>query len=241
MSARIFIRNDDVYRLDKEFRYFFDAAIDQAIPVVHAVIPGKMDEDLVRFLCEAKEKTPHLVDIVQHGWMHTNHSPEEGKKYEFGAVRSFQSQREDIRQGLELMRSAFGKYFTCAFVPPYHGYNQQTLTVIKEEKFQIFSAGNRKPEKISGAFELPATISMTSYGNPKKVAIRKATDVVEQLVKNTHWTPISGVVTHHADFTAPASRKELTRLFKLIAALREQKKWQVYLFSDLLSKAKIKS
>ena len=69
MSARLFIRNDDVWTLDREFRFFFDLAIDRGIPVVYAVIPGKMDQGLIRFLCRAKEKTPQLLDIVQHGWI----------------------------------------------------------------------------------------------------------------------------------------------------------------------------
>ena len=52
--------------------------------------------------------------------------------------------REDIRQGLKKMRQAFGKHFTPAFVPPYHGYDERTLQVLHEEGFQVFSAGTAR-------------------------------------------------------------------------------------------------
>src|SRR5208283_766088 len=118
--------------LDRQFRFFFEQAIDRGIPVVYAVIPGKMDRGLIRFLCRAKERTPRLLDIVQHGWIHANHSVKAGIKYEFGASRSLKSQRTDIQQGHKKMRLAFGEHLTSAFVPPYHGYDERTLRVLYE-------------------------------------------------------------------------------------------------------------
>ncbi|MCC6758829.1 MAG: DUF2334 domain-containing protein [Candidatus Omnitrophica bacterium] len=241
MSARIFIRNDDACQLDKRFLYFFDLARDMGLPVIHAVIPGKIDKDCIRFLNRAKERTPRLLDIVQHGWVHADYSLDPRTKYEFGASRSYQSQQEDICFGLKKMRSAFGQNFTPAFVPPFCGYDQRTWKILVEEGFHIFSAGTRKSGKRSGMVELPAILSTTCYDNPAKVFINKATDIVQGLIRSAHRIAVAGVVTHHADFTTAASRKDLARLFKFIVALRERKKWQVYLFSDLLSKAKIKS
>src|SRR5262245_9543051 len=120
MSQQVFIRDDDAYTLDKSFRFFFEAAMERAIPVVYAVIPGKMDRAFIRFMRRAKDKTPHLLDLVQHGWMHANHATD-GAKYEFGPSRLLKVQREDIRLGSERMREAFDEHFMPAFVPPYHG------------------------------------------------------------------------------------------------------------------------
>jgi len=237
MSARSFIRNDDVWTLDPEFRFFFDSAIDHCLPVVHAVIPGKMDQGLIRFLCRAKEKTPQLLDIVQHGWVHANHSLDAGTKYEFGALRSLKSQREDIQQGLKKMRLAFGEHFTPAFVPPYHGYDERTLQVLHEEGFQVFSAGIRRSEKSKRFIEIPAQVSFSRYEQGQK-SIYNARDVVGLLARGIHRRPLSGVVTHHADFTTAAFRKELTRFFDCITALEAKKGWRVLLFSDILSGSK---
>jgi predicted deacetylase len=231
-TARLFIRDDDVWTLDQSFRFFFDHAMERQIPVVYAVIPGKLEKAAARFLCRAKEKTPHLLDIVQHGWMHANHSVRRGIKYEFGASRSLKEQREDISQGLKQMRAAFGKYFTPAFVPPYHGYDERTLKALDQEGFGIFAAGNRRAAVKRRFLEIPAHVSFTDYGQGKK-DIRKAVDVTASLARGIYRRPVTGLVTHHADFKTAAGRKELVRFFNFIDALRRQKEWQVLLFSGL--------
>lgn len=237
MSARLFIRNDDVWTLDREFRFFFDLAIDRGLPVVYAVIPGKMDQGLIRFLRRAKGKTPQLLDIVQHGWVHANHCVDAGIKYEFGALRSLKSQRDDIKQGLKKMRLAFGKHFIPAFVPPYHGYDERTLQVLHQEGFQIFSAGTRRAEIKKRFIEIPAQVSFSRY-EQGKTSVHNAREVVALLARGIHRRPLSGIVTHHADFAGTASRKELTRFFDCIAALESKKGWRLILFSDILSGSK---
>ena len=234
MSARLFIRNDDVWTLDREFRFFFDLAVDHGIPVVHAVIPGKMDQGLVRFLCRAKKKKPQLLDIVQHGWIHENHSVKAGTKYEFGPSRSYVAQRKEIEQGLERMRKAFGEYFTPAFVPPYHGYDEQTIRLIEELGFKIFSAGDRRIGVKRRFMKIPAQISFSRY-EQGRTGIYNARDVLSILARGIHRRLLSGILTHHADFATAASRKELTRFFDCIAALKVKEGWQVLLFSKILS------
>lgn len=233
MSARLFIRNDDVWTLDHEFRFFFDLAKDNGIPVVYAVIPGKMDQGLIRFLLRAKEKTPQLLDIVQHGWTHTDHSQGGQTKYEFGSGRSLMSQHADIRQGQKKMLLAFGKHFTRAFVPPYHGYDISTLRVLREGGFQIFSAGDRRPQQNRRLLEMPAQISFSRY-EQGHARIQPAKDVLGALARGIFRRPLSGVVTHHADFSTAALRKELVRFFDGMAALKAKEGWQVLLFSDIL-------
>jgi len=237
MSARLFIRNDDVWTMDQEFRFFFDMAVDHGLPVVHAVIPGRMDQSLVRFLCRAKEKTPQLLDIVQHGWMHANYSASPATKYEFGVLRTLKSQREDIKKGLKKMRMAFGECFTPAFVPPYHGYDQRTLQVLGEEGFQIFSAGTRRLELKKNFITLPVQVSFSSY-EQGQTSIHGAKDVVGHVASGIHRRPLSGIVTHHADFKTVTFRSELKKFFSYMVALGSKEKWRVILFSEILLKSK---
>ena len=233
MSTRLFIRNDDVWTLDRKFRFFFDLAVERSIPVVYAVIPGKMECRLVRFLCRAKEKTPQLLDIVQHGWIHANHSIDASSKYEFGKSRSLQFQRKDIYQGLQKMRLAFGEHFTPAFVPPYHGYDERTIKLIEELGFEIFSGGTRRPGSKKRFIEVPVQVSFTSYDQGQK-SIRKAQEVIRDLAKSINRRPLTGVLMHHEDFSNVSSRRELTRFFDCIAALGPKEGWRALLFSDIV-------
>ena len=54
------------------------------------------------------------------------------------------------------------------------------------------------------------------------------------LARGIYRRPLSGVVTHHADFSTAALRKELIRFFDCIAALEAKEGWRVLLFSDIL-------
>ncbi len=233
-SARLFIRDDDVWTLDKKFRFFFDLAIDHNLPVVYAVIPTKMDRGLIRFLRRAKEKKPHLLDIVQHGWRHWNHSANDKTKYEFGVSRCARSQQEDILQGLQKMRLAFGEHFTPAFVPPYHGYDERTLRILQGKNFRIFSAGSRKGGGEFQLVELPAPISFSRYDKDRS-STHTATTVIKMLARDIYRRPVSGIVTHHADFTTAASRQELMRFFDYIMAAKNKMGWHVLLFCDVIS------
>jgi len=237
MGARLFIRNDDVWTLDKEFCFFFEEAVKRDIPVVHAVIPGKMDQEAVEFLCRAKKKTPQLLDIVQHGWMHKNYSIDGTTKFEFGPLRDLRSQQEDIQLGLKKMREAFGEYFTPAFVPPYHSYDKVTLNVLGEEGFKVFSAGTRWSQKDKRFIEIPAQISFSRY-EEGKASIRPAKEVLTEAAKAAVRRPLAGVLTHHKDFAGLGPRRELTRFFDCIAALKKKENWRVLLFSDILSASK---
>jgi hypothetical protein len=234
MSARLFIRNDDVWRLDRRFRFFFDLAVGCGIPVVHAVIPGRMEPGLVRFLCRAREKAPGLMDIVQHGWVHEDHSCGSKAKYEFGPRRSLKSQREDIRTGLKKMRLAFGDHFTPAFVPPYHGYDGRTLRALEGEGFRIFSAGTSRKETRVRILEVQAQVSFSRYSQGV-AAINPAREVMALLARGIHRRPLTGVLTHHADFATVASRRQLEKFFDCIAALKSREGWRVLLFSEILS------
>ncbi len=235
-GARLFIRDDDVWTLDREFRFFFDVAMDRRLPVVYAVIPGKIDKGAIRFLCRAKEKTPQLLDIVQHGWVHTNHSADAGTKYEFGALRSLKSQRGDIQQGLKKMHLAFGEYFIPAFVPPYHGYDERTLQVLEEEGFEILSAGTRRLVRKRRFLNIPAGVSFTRYKRDGSRPVLNAADMMRMLAVDIRRRPLSGILAQHADFTTITCRKELERFFDLIVALRDRKKCRILLFSGLRRK-----
>ncbi|MBF0510738.1 MAG: DUF2334 domain-containing protein [Candidatus Omnitrophica bacterium] len=234
MTARLFIRNDDVWTLDKEFKFLFNLAQYRHVPVIHAVIPGKMDRSLVKFLNKAKEQMPQLLDIVQHGWLHANHSVSKDMKYEFGKGRLLSVQRQDMAQGLKKMRADFGDHFTPAFVPPYHGYDKNTLKLVEEQGFKVFSAKSRRFSGDYKLMNLPAEVSFSSY-KQGKMTFYKAMDVVRMLVKNAQQKPFTGIVLHHKHFSTEKRRQELVKFFDYIVSLRDTKGWQIILFSDFLN------
>ena len=49
-NACLFIRDDDVWLLDRSFRFFFDQMIGRNLPVIYAVVPGEKDAFGIRGL-----------------------------------------------------------------------------------------------------------------------------------------------------------------------------------------------
>ena len=159
----IYIRNDDVYKDDKKFRTIFSILKGNDLPVVHGIIPQLATKSLAGFLNKEKNKAPDLIDITQHGWKHTNYGNKINNKYEFGPCRSFNQQKQDISKGYSKMEKLFGKNFTPAFIPPYHGYNKNTLEAINELEIPMFSANKKTSFKSKKFIDLPIDIALNYY------------------------------------------------------------------------------
>jgi len=233
-KARIFIRNDDAWTLDEPFQFFFNQMMIREIPVVYAVIPGKMEADFVSFLCSASKQHPRLMNIVQHGWRHVNHSSDEARKYEFGPSRTFGQQSRDIEEGWKRMNAAFGDDFIPAFVPPFHGYDENTVRLVNDREFRIFSAGGGGLGNQPALLEIPANISFSRYDRGT-VEIHSAREMLEMMVKCFNRSSLSGILTHHSDFVTDRSRKEVLRFFDVLKKLESRGEVEILLFSGILA------
>lgn len=88
-------------------------AITGANPLALAVIPASATAELA----SVTRDYPN-IDVVQHGFAHTNHAPIGEKKAEFGAHRPIQVMRNEILEGRKRLTELFGATFTAVFVPP---------------------------------------------------------------------------------------------------------------------------
>ena len=232
--AHLFIRDDDVSALSDPFLFLMQTALETGIPVVYGVIPERADKPLIRCLKALKQETPGALDIVQHGWTHEDHSLKGEKKYEFGPLRAAQQQLTDIQSGLTLMRRVFGKTFTPAFVPPYHGFDAATLKSVRESGFKAFSAGRVRADVPQGCLDLPAMVSLNTYaadGTPQPVSAAVMLSCVRQALRPGALT---GAVLHHEVFAGARERVALKRFFQGIRRWQEEGELKVVLFSDIL-------
>lgn len=192
-----FIRDDDVWEYSNGFLSVFELLEKNEIPVVLGVIPAKVDKKTVDFLNAKKEKGSYQFDIVQHGWNHRNHNTAKKNKYEFGSLRNYRQQKTDILKGRNKMNRLFGKNFTPAFIPPYHGYDDNTLRIINELKIPLFSAGKKVHLQKKNFLDLPARISLNNYdkdGNPIQT---EAGELIKKFSAAILKGTLSGMVFHH--------------------------------------------
>ncbi len=241
MSRFLFIRNDDVWRLDESFRTFFDFMLGQKIPVVYGVIPAKLEEDAALFLRRAKEQDPDLLDIVQHGYAHVNHAPAgEHHKYEFGETRTYEEQHEDIAKGMRIMQRAFGDTMTPGFIPPYHSDDAHTIDAIEALGIPLYSSRLKVPRPVKKFIEIPAQI-WANRADPQGVASPMdfhglSRDLAAVLASG----PVSGIVFRHHMMAHPKDKDVLAALMSLIVQERAKGNLRTVLFSELLNTQKAK-
>ncbi len=235
MSKLLFIRNDDVWTLDKAFREFFDFMLSQKIPVVYGVIPAQLQEDAAIFLRQAKKKAPKLLDIVQHGFAHRNYAAEGENKYEFGSARSYDEQLKDITQGMQIMHRWFGELVTPGFIPPYHADDAKTIDAIEALNIPLYSARLKVARQGKKFIDLPAQVwanKLDAKGNPRPLDFnRLSIDLASVLGAG----PITGMVFRHHMMITPRDKEVLTALMRLVLRQRKQGEIRTVLFSDLLS------
>ena len=223
----IFFRNDDVRsELDESLIFLTDLFIRNNIPIVHAVEPANVNQDVANWLITLKRKYPSLIEIVQHGYTH-NFS-DKYVKMEFGGKRSFRDQYDDILKGKELMDKWFGALWAKVFTFPYGTYNKATLMAISNLGYIGISTGtsfiNKKTRiknKIGTFLKLDFILNKKiSYHNKQKnrhnlVEIATSINPIEKYIneekaihKNTkrliseinltfRFTTIVGILLHH--------------------------------------------
>lgn len=227
----VFIRDDDVFELSQKLEEFWQLSSKWRIPVIFGVIPKKIDSSTVKFLLRAKRKEPELIDIVQHGWEHKNYGS--GKnKYEFGDFRTYNQQKKDILKGRKLMEKYFGEEFFPAFVPPFHGYNKETLKIIDQLRFKIFSGGKKTNLKKTNFLDLPARISLNKYTKEKAFTL-SLEEIAKRIVEEINFSPLNvwGVLLHHKDIE---DFKIVNKTIKILKIYEKDKKIKLTNFSQLL-------
>ena len=220
----VFLRNDDVFRIDERFLEYHKILMREGVPVVYAIIPGKINRETVSFLKAETIENPERLDFSQHGWMHKNH----GKriKYEFGYSRTYSQQRHDILRGRRIMHKMFGSGSNSIFVPPHHQMNKDTFRIINEMGFNGISVsyGSRilKGKKV---LNMPVHIKLDD-ANPEKYR-----SVVENINKWSKRIPIIGILTHHEKIK---DMKSFERTIKLLKTMEKKGMIRFTNFSNIL-------
>ena len=127
----IFFRNDDVRNtLDQSLIDLTTLCIKHKVPISHAVEPANVTSEVIDWLIGIKKQHPGLIEIIQHGYNHNLMNPTQ--KMEFGGVRGYQDQYDDIKKGKKIMDNAFGNLWYPIFTFPYGTFNENTLKAIDD-------------------------------------------------------------------------------------------------------------
>lgn len=79
------------------------------------------------------------ISVLQHGYAHANHAPDDEKKAEFGPHRSLDAMQRDLTTGFKRLRRLFGPRFRPMFVPPWNRMADTLAPLLPRIGFQSFS------------------------------------------------------------------------------------------------------
>lgn len=108
-----------------------------------AVIPAEVEASLSTALA-----THHAVEVLMHGWSHTNHEPKGQKGSEFGINRSLTDIAKDCARGHARLTEVFGERYVPVFVPPWNRIAPGAAKTVCEAGLLGISAyQDRKPDQ----------------------------------------------------------------------------------------------
>jgi hypothetical protein len=93
-------------------------------PLAIAVVPARMRVSLAEQISEPR------IDVLQHGFSHTNHQPPEEKKTELGDARPLASVTEELRRGWQRLSVMYGKRALRVVVPPWNRIAEPVIAAL---------------------------------------------------------------------------------------------------------------
>ncbi|MFT6579911.1 MAG: polysaccharide deacetylase family protein [Alphaproteobacteria bacterium] len=131
--ATFWWRDDDATQITPALEQLLDCAGET--PLSLAVIPRDATPELARAL----DARPHAT-VLQHGYAHINHAPENEKKSEFGDHRPTDSMRRELQAGFKRVSDLFGARFLPIFVPPWNRVTDDLLPLLPGIGFRSYSS-----------------------------------------------------------------------------------------------------
>lgn len=227
-TVDLFFRDDDVDEDEATLWQLLNTFLFRGVPINLEVIPGKLKAATVRLLLQQQHAYPALIELNQHGWMHTNHEVE-GRKCEFGASREFTEQYADIARGKAVLDEAFGKRWHPVFTPPWNRCTADTLQALHKIGFRAFSKDRGKEPIVDYSFtEISTTLDL--YRWQPRATMKAPSEIERELIAQLRQGEPIGILLHHKVMDAAA----FSFLASLLDELRRFPVVRFHTFASLL-------
>jgi peptidoglycan/xylan/chitin deacetylase (PgdA/CDA1 family) len=199
-NVDVFFRDDDADDDLPNLHCLLDTFGERGAPINLEVIPGTLTSrgaDLLQ-----RRRKQGLIELNQHGWMHTNHEAA-GRKYEFGPSRNYAQQFEDIERGRDVLNSIFAGDWRPVFTPPWNRCTRDTLRAVDELGFAALSRDASEAPVTDHRFcEISTTFDIYTWKNG--AAMKPEAVVAASLAAQVRAGHAIGILLHHKVMTPEA-------------------------------------
>jgi peptidoglycan/xylan/chitin deacetylase (PgdA/CDA1 family) len=226
-SGRIFFRADDVAVPGKRFVRMMELFARYRAPLSLAVVPARLTGVRWQFLKGFEKKNPSRWCWHQHGWRHVNHETE-GKKQEFGEVRTPFEIRQDLIRGQQRLTELMGKAFFPVFTPPWNRCSGDTLQLLREIGYVAVSRSHgSKPQALANLPDFFVSVDLHTRKEKEPAAGR---DNLVKEFKQAAGSGECGIMIHHQMMNESA----FDFLEALLKMLVKRKKLHIVHFRDMV-------
>ena len=160
-QATIWWRDDDAVRPGPALDRLLDLASRHDAPLALAVISAAAETALAQSLAgRPQDEAP--VAVLQHGYAHRNHEPEDRKKYELGPARPAARVLAELVDGRDRLKEVFGTRALPILVPPWNRIAAELLPALPALGFRGLSAYTRR----DAAYPAPGLLQVNCHLDP---------------------------------------------------------------------------
>lgn len=169
---------------------------DRQIPLALAIVPA----NATPALAEAVAHTPS-VDLLQHGYAHTNHAPPSDKKMELGFHRPAMFVLGELGTGRMALERLFGNRVLPVLVPPWNRIAPGLVPTLPEVGYRGLSTFGvrRRAYPVSGLLQVNTHVDLVDWKTRRFVGEDAALAAFERalLASRTGTDEPIGILSHH--------------------------------------------
>jgi hypothetical protein len=200
-TATFWWRDDDAIQPSVQLDFLLACA--GSIPLAMAVIPALATKRLGERLRQHAS-----VTVLQHGWRHDSHL--QGGKNEYPPSRAEEDVSRELSEGRGLLGALFGEQAIPVFVPPFHGFDDCFLPLLRRNGLIAISRKGPRSSAFAadGLLQTNAHVAPIRWSIPPSfedddVYLETAIDHLRGRRLGFH-DPLepTGLLTHHRDQNA---------------------------------------
>ena len=194
-EATFWWRDDDAtIRTDRLARLL--ALSDQ--PLALAVIPARMRVNL------AEQINQPRIDVLQHGFSHTNYQPPEDKKTELGNARPVSAVADELRRGWQRLSVMYGKRALRVVVPPWNRIADSVTQALPGLGYVGLSIDRPREDKGDGLIRANTHIDIMAWEAKPRHFVGEdfclnaaVTHLAKRRTREADREEPTGLLTHH--------------------------------------------
>jgi hypothetical protein len=159
-EVAVWWRDDDAVEATRELDRLLDLRRAHDVPLALAVVPAEATPTLAARLGAAQG-----IDLLQHGYAHTNHAPGADKKEELGAHRPAMVVLGELATGWMALERLFGPPVLPVLVPPWNRIAPGLVPALPEIGYRGLSTfGSRmRASPVSGLLQVNAHVDLIDW------------------------------------------------------------------------------